>query len=512
MLNYFNPLVSLVQRANTDISLYTDLQAAVEYLGKYCTKAEVASFSFEETLKALIPIVSSTNQPIIQLAAKAINKIVGGRNWGAQEVCYLLLGLYLQKGTRIVLSVDCRVLSDQGRILALNNNKEVPLQEDFRKGKLYQTKYLKRALQYEDFTFFEALTTCDLGSPRIRALTRGSLRLLSYFPKYKNDPLDSTYEDYCRTQILLLEGLQRTYPTLPVVLDNHSFHRYSDVYRWYRQHYIDHPNIYLAPLQKLSRKVQARIDAEDFEERLVQEDKDPAYQNDLNNARLVQAQHNPNALGNRQIDIHADQMLFVGKYIEQWPTIYNYPGRDYQKEEITANPAELRIDLQSTGQKELLNSEQRLLYNTVIYYFESMIAGRNLPQILLNVNGRAGTGKSYIIRLILAHLQSLAQRTLQLRRAPVLRLALIGVAVYAINGQILYKLLKLPTRSIFEELSVASLQTVQADLASINYLIINEKSIISLSQLKIIELRLLQALYSSRPFGGINIVLCRDFF
>lgn len=80
-------------------------------------------------------MVLSTNQPVIQLAAKAMNKIVGGRDWGAQEVCHLLLGLYLQKGTRVVLSVDCRVPSDQGRILALNDNKEALLQEDVRKGK-----------------------------------------------------------------------------------------------------------------------------------------------------------------------------------------------------------------------------------------------------------------------------------------------------------------------------------------------------------------------------------------
>lgn len=126
MLNHYNPLVSLSWRANTDISPCTDLWAAVEYLGKYCTKAEVASFSFEETLKALIPIVSSTNQPIIQLAAKAMNKIVGGRDWGAQEVCHLLLGLYLQKGTRVVLSVDCRLPSDQGRNLVLNDDEEAP--------------------------------------------------------------------------------------------------------------------------------------------------------------------------------------------------------------------------------------------------------------------------------------------------------------------------------------------------------------------------------------------------
>lgn len=256
MLNHFNLLVLLAQRANTDILLYTNLQAAIEYLGKYYTKAEVVSFSFEETLKALILIVLLTNQPIIQLVAKAINKIVGGRNQGTQEVYYLLLGLYLQKGTRIVLSVDCRVPSNQGRILALNDNKEVLLQEDVRKGKSYQTKYTERPPYYEEFTYFTALTECDLSGPVIKALLRGTLRLLSYFPKYRNDPADSIYKDYYRTQILLLEGLQRTYPTLPVVLYNvqgnvYTFGRYLDAYRQYRRNYT-YPDIYLTPLQKLS--------------------------------------------------------------------------------------------------------------------------------------------------------------------------------------------------------------------------------------------------------------------
>lgn len=434
MLNYYNLLVSLAQRANTNLLLYTDLQAAVEYLGKYYTKAEVALFSFESILKALIPIVSSTNQPVIQLAAKAINKIVGGRNQGIQEVCYLLLGLYLQKGTRIVLSLNCRLLSNQGRNLVLNNDKEAPLQEDFRKGKLYQTKYLKRPPYYEEFTFFTVLTQCDLTGPKIRALTRGTTRLLSYFPKYKNDPIDSTYEDYCRTQILLLEGLQRSYPILLVTLRNvqdssYSFNRYSDAYRQCRQNHSYYPDISLVPLYKLLPEAQARINVEDFEERLVQEDKDPTYQGDLNNARFAQ---DANTLGNRQIDVNADQMLFVGKYAYRQPTIYNYPGRDYQKEEIAANPIELRIDSQLIGQKNLLNSKQRLLYNTVIYYFKNVLAGTNLPQLLLNVNRRTSTSKSYIIKLVSAYLQTIAARVQ--RRAPVLRLVPTSVAVYAIDG------------------------------------------------------------------------------
>lgn len=172
-------------------------------------------------------------------------------------------------------------------------------------------------------------------------------------------------------------------------------------------------------------------------------------------------------------------MLFVGKYVQQQPTIYDYPSRDYWKEEIATNPTELRIDLQLIGQKDLLNSQQRLLYNTVIRYFKDLVVGRNPPQLLLNVNRRTRTGKSYIIKLVLVYLQTIAKQAT--RRAPVLRLALTGVATYAIDSQTLYKLLRLPTRSNFEELLPATLQSIQADLKGISYFIIDKKSIISLT-------------------------------
>lgn len=101
------------------------------------------------------------------------------------------------------------------------------------------------------------------------------------------------------------------------------------------------------------------------------------------------------------------------------------------------------MDLQSTGQKELLNPEQRLVYDTVIDYYNDFLAGQTLPQLLLNVDGRIGTGKSYIINLTSAYLQTKAG----LRRSLVLRLALTGVVAYTIDSQTLYKLLKLPISS-----------------------------------------------------------------
>lgn len=84
-------------------------------------------------------------------------------------------------------------------VLYNNDDSELLLQEDFKKGKSYWTKYIQRYADYEDVTFFAALTIYEMRGPTIRALPRGAARLLSYYLKYKNDPADSTYKDYCRT-------------------------------------------------------------------------------------------------------------------------------------------------------------------------------------------------------------------------------------------------------------------------------------------------------------------------
>lgn len=159
--------------------------------------------------------------------------------------------LSLQKGTCIILSVNYRPLSAQNQILVLDNNNKALLYKDFKKGKSYQTKYIQRPLQYKDVIFFKALTYYKLRGTIVKGLPRGSLRLLSYYLKYKNNPANSIYKDYCYMQIILLEGLQRSYLTLLVILElGYTFNTYSNAYRQYRRYY-KYPNLYIALLEKL---------------------------------------------------------------------------------------------------------------------------------------------------------------------------------------------------------------------------------------------------------------------
>ena len=89
---------------------------------------------------------------------------------------------------------------------------------------------------------------------------------------------------------------------------------------------------------------------------------------------------------------------------------------------------------------ESLNPEQRKLYDVVVDQYIQELSGRGtLGQLLLNVDGVAGTGKTYTLMKICARLQELA---LQAERPnPVFRAAPTGIAAFNINGKTLHSLL-----------------------------------------------------------------------
>ena len=105
----------------------------------------------------------------------------------------------------------------------------------------------------------------------------------------------------------------------------------------------------------------------------------------------------------------------------------------------------------------------------------------NVPeQFLINVNGEGGSGKSYVIKVLSSHLQQRADN--HRVRNPLIRAAPIGVTANNINGFILHSLLRLPVeKSKFQPLNSANLSILQQQFKGIKFLIIDEKSMLSLT-------------------------------
>jgi PIF1-like helicase len=160
-----------------------------------------------------------------------------------------------------------------------------------------------------------------------------------------------------------------------------------------------------------------------------------------------------------------------------------------------------------------LNPEQRQLYDIAVDQYSRELASDILPpQLLLNVDGVAGSGKTFTLLKTCARLQELAAQVG--RQSAVFRAAPTGIAAFNILGRTLHRLLKLPVKAKRSDLSVATLQALQSLFRCCRFLVTDEKSIIDIKTLSLMDNRpraILPAT-SDLPFGGINVLLCGDFF
>ena len=143
-----------------------------------------------------------------------------------------------------------------------------------------------------------------------------------------------------------------------------------------------------------------------------------------------------------------------------------------------------------------LKGEQRNVFLQVMAYFKKLKTGdQNQPEPLrLNVDGTAGTGKSFLIWTITAALRDLFSDG-SVTYDPVVRLAPTGVAAFGIRGWTINFGLMIPVKegSEFNQLGQSSLARFQTRWKEIKLLILDEKSMVGRSQLGRMDRRLRQA-------------------
>ncbi|EXU94892.1 PIF1-like helicase [Metarhizium robertsii] len=341
----------------------------------------------------------------------------------------------------------------------------IPLQEGTRG--CYK-KYLERNDQHEEISYLEYLQSYNLKTWR-RLATNAKKRVLSYFPRYRSMEASPQFNDFCRVKLMMVHT--RRSPHELLVVDGLQFDSFAAAYKSCREHHDTHSDDHHGePATDELRAEEDEFELEIHEEPIADED-----WHEL--ARMLPdrplEEENIDILGRRDIDINYD-----------WA-----PPR--------WTPLEAR---------DSLNRDQRLVYDTVVDHF----LNQEPSQLLLHVDGGGGTGKSYLINLLSAHLQAAAAG----RGTPVWRAAPTGVAGNQISGTTLHSLLHLPINKDFKPLSTVDKAQLQKKLKDIKYLIIDEKSMLGLRQLSWIDDRLREAFPSRNEdfFGGLNILLVGDFF
>ncbi|EKG09311.1 DNA helicase PIF1 ATP-dependent [Macrophomina phaseolina MS6] len=154
----------------------------------------------------------------------------------------------------------------------------------------------------------------------------------------------------------------------------------------------------------------------------------------------------------------------------------------------------------SQGAEDSLASQQRKIFDLYMAHFAQTLrweqrqsrtsqGSQDQPQQLnMNIDGKAGAGKSYLIRVLSARLEELAaQNDLP---NPIIRAAPTGVAASKMDGSTLHSLLRIPTKGDYTSLTDANAAPVEATFRNCRYLVIDEKSMVSLKLLNWVDQRL----------------------
>ena len=152
----------------------------------------------------------------------------------------------------------------------------------------------------------------------------------------------------------------------------------------------------------------------------------------------------------------------------------------------------------TTADPQKLQGKQLQAYTIVRQHMETEAP----PPLRMVVSGTAGTGKSYLIHCLRLLLQD------RVRVA-----APTGVAAFNIDGHTLHSLLSLPTKSEYKDLEGDRLHQMQQSLASMDYLIIDEMSMVGRKIFGQVDKRLRQVFphQADQLFGGCSCLLFGDF-
>ena len=169
--------------------------------------------------------------------------------------------------------------------------------------------------------------------------------------------------------------------------------------------------------------------------------------------------------------------------LDELPTFFATQRQSAQERQFT-----------TTADPGNLEGKQLATYNLIKHHFES-----NDPTPLrMIISGTAGTGKSYLIHCLRL-----------LLRNKVHVVAPTGVAAFNVQGNTLHSFLCLPTRGEFKDLQGEPLNRLQQSLAGMQYMIIDEISMVGRKMFGQIDRRLCQVFphHSNEPFGGCSCLI-----
>ena len=177
---------------------------------------------------------------------------------------------------------------------------------------------------------------------------------------------------------------------------------------------------------------------------------------------------------------------------------------NWMKETKLANQVDYPINQFSNI--EMLFEEQFRAFAIVAEFIHRVQDNEDPEQLLLNVHGSAGTGKSTWLEKVVSYSNQL------LGAGSIKTCAPSGTAANLISGYTIHSLLHIYPASHVPPLTGRPLADIQREFRRVKIIAIDEKSMIGQGILKLSDARLRQATgREDLPFGGISIILLGDW-
>lgn len=190
-LNKYNPIILQYWRANMDIAPVLSKEALLAYLVKYISKSEISSCGMDELLE-ILERPGIGEKKVRSVVQSLFMKVCGERDFSAQEVCHILLGLKLYSAGK--RSFVCVNLSKSNEWKVLQEDEQV-----CKYGKSFVEKYQERPKSHESLTLWEAGTSYN----PYKWTKVNKQKVVLLYPTIFNGDTEELSEEYCKQQVLL---------------------------------------------------------------------------------------------------------------------------------------------------------------------------------------------------------------------------------------------------------------------------------------------------------------------
>ena len=493
LLNQHNILQLLGWQANVDFTPITSIRAVTTYIAKYCSKTEKKSENYNMIFNSILTSLDLDDRATVAFQ-KLLGKLIVERDWSAQECMHLLLGCGLYRSSRYFKSLNVspqRMNEFEDLDPSMDDNTEA-----FTKMN-WIDHYEHRSPDLESVSLLQIFRRYQRRNNKFTFMPRTKPRVVNVWPQYVPDKLDpAMYDNWCRAK-LQLHHPYRNINDLRLV--NGEDVGWTAAYEYCKAHCSGHDD---DPLENEEDFASETEEDEEFEE--TDEDEEERVVWDWHDLAGRGPRTQPvgyGRLGKRDIDIEFDwNHNFTS--VEDFRHCEAYLETQKQQTDIPDNDPD--VDIAN------LVDNQRRIFLRVVDHYRRILAGEDPPPFRLNIDGTAGTGKSYLIDAITKKLNEMARE--HGHRSPIIRVAPTGIAAFNIHGSTLHQALCLPVRGL-SNLTPQQLLILQSRFKPIKFIILDEKSMVGRRLLSRMDTRLRDVFpdCQNEYFGDCCLLMFGDF-